>query len=64
MEQRYTCPTIWEEIIVAILCIYRDRAIFLLFYDNKDTESESREMEIDVAGPIFTQKNIKGSVGQ
>ena len=37
---------------------------FFLFCDNQDTESESYEIEIGVAGPIFTNWNIKGSVGQ
>ena len=47
-----------------ILHIYGARAIFLLFCNHQDTESESREMEIGVAGLIFTNKNdIKGSMG-
>ena len=44
------------EIVVVILHIYGARDIFLLFYDNKDTESESTN--------INTEKNIKGSMGQ
>ena len=47
---------------MAIIHIYRARDIFLLFYDNHDTESESCEIEIGVSGPIFTHKNIKGSM--
>ena len=31
-------------------------------FDNQDTESESCEIEIGVAGPIFTPKNIMGSI--
>ena len=45
--------------IVVIIHIYVARAIFLLFYDNKDTKSESRLIEFGLAGPIFTNKNIK-----
>ena len=30
--------------------------------DHPDTGSESQEIEIGVAGPIFTQKNIKGTM--
>ena len=44
--------------------IYGARASFILFCDHQDTESESQEIEIGVAGPIFTQKNIKGPMGQ
>ena len=47
------------EIIVVILHFYGAIAIFLLFCDNQDTESESREIEISVAGPIFTHKISK-----
>ena len=49
---------------MAILHIYGPRAIFLLFYDNHDTESESWEIENDASGPIFTNKNTIGSVRQ
>ena len=51
------------ENIAAIIRIYGARAIFLLFYDHQDTESESREIEISVAGPIFTH-TIKRYMGQ
>ena len=40
--------------------IYEDLSTYLLFCNHQDTESELREMEIDVAGPIFTHRNIKG----
>ena len=53
-----------EENIAEIIHIYGARAISLLFYENKNTESGSWEIEIDVAGPIFTHKNIKGSMVQ
>ena len=43
--------------IVVILYIYRSRDILIQFFDNQETESESQEMEIGVAGPIFTHKN-------
>ena len=49
---------------MAIIHIYGARVIFLLLYDNQDTESESQEIEIDISGPIFTHKNTKGSMGQ
>ena len=52
------------EIVVAILHIYGVRAISLLFCNHQDTESEKWEMEIGVAGPIFTHKKSKGSMGQ
>ena len=41
---RYTYPTIREKNIVAFLDIYGARAIFLLFWDHKDPESESCEI--------------------
>ena len=48
---------------VAILHIYGARTIFLLFCYHQDTKSESRDIEICVAGPIFPQgKNTKGSI--
>ena len=43
MGQLYPHPTKWEEHILAILHIYGARAIFLLLYENQDTESESQE---------------------
>ena len=51
------------ENIVAIIHIYGARAIFLLFCDHEDTESEPSEMAIDVAGPILTQKKIQRLYG-
>ena len=48
--------------IVVILHINGARAIFLLFFDHQDTESESREMEICVAGPFLTQRKIPNSL--
>ena len=41
---------------MVILHIYGDRAIFLLIYNQQDTESEKREIEIGVFGPMFIQK--------
>ena len=38
--------------------------MFLLLRKYQDNESESPEMEVGAAGPIFTQKNIKRSMGQ
>ena len=49
---------------MAFLHIYGSRVIFLLFCDHQDTESESREIEISLAGPIFTHNGIKGSMGK
>ena len=43
---------------MAILPIFGARAIFLIFCNHQDTESESREIKISVAGPTFTNKNI------
>ena len=64
MGQKYLYPTIWEQNVVAILHIYRARAISLLFCDHQDTKSESQDKEIDVPRPIFTHNNIKISNGQ
>ena len=58
MGQQYPYSTIWEKNIVGIVRIYGARAIFLLFCDSQDTESESRNIEIGVSGPILAQKNI------
>ena len=44
--------------------IYEDISILLLFYDKQGTESEALGIYIGIAGPIFTQKNIKVSMGQ
>ena len=52
MWQLYPYSTISVDNIVVILHINGARAIFLLFFDHQDTESESREMEICVAGPF------------
>ena len=37
---------------------YGARAIFLLFCDHTDTESESREIQMSISQPIFTNTNI------
>ena len=62
--QQYPYPTRWEKNILAIIYSYGARAIFPLFYNNQDTEYETYEIEVSVAGPIFTPKNIKGSMVQ
>ena len=36
-----------------------EQGVFPLFFDHQDNEFESREMEIGVAGPIFTHANTK-----
>ena len=38
--QQYPYSTIWEQNIVSNIHIYGARAIFLLFCDNQDTESD------------------------
>ena len=38
--------------------------MLVLFCDHQETESESREIEIGVSGPILTHKKIKRSTGQ
>ena len=43
-----------EEKVIVIIHIYGAIAIFLLFFDDQDTESESWEMEIGVDVPIVT----------
>ena len=45
-----------EREIVVVLHIYGALAIFLQFCGHQDIESESREMEIGVAGTISTEK--------
>ena len=49
---------------MAVIHCYGDRAILLLFYDNRDTEFQSQDIKIDASGPIFTHKDIKASMGQ
>ena len=61
MVQQYPYYTRWVKTIVGVLHIYEALAIFLLFCNHQDTESESQEMEIGLAGPIFTPKIIKGT---
>ena len=56
MVQQYPYPKRWEQNSVAIIHIYGARAILLLFYDNQETESETCEIEVGVAGPISTKK--------
>ena len=45
--------------IVTNLHIYGPREVLLLFCNNQDTKSESREMEIGVTGLILTKKISK-----
>ena len=50
---------------MVILHIYGARAIFLLFFDDQDTESESWEEKMITSKLIFTHKiYIKVSMGQ
>ena len=64
MVQQYPYSTGWVKNIVVILYIHGALFIYLLFCNHQDTEYESREMEIGVAGPIFAQKNKKDSMGK
>ena len=50
--------------IVAIINTYASLFTFLIFCDHQDTESDSRGMEIGVVVPIFTGKNVNGSMGK
>ena len=50
------------ENVVAIIHIYGDRAIFLLFCYRQDTEYESQVMEIGIACPLFSHKKISKAV--
>ena len=43
---------------MVILHIYEARAIFLLFYDDQDTESEYQGIEMSTSQLIFTHNNI------
>ena len=51
------------ENIVVILRIYGARTIFLLFCDDKDTEYEQQEIEMNTSQLIFTHKNISRALG-
>ena len=65
MGKWYPYSTRWVKNIAVILHVFGALAIFLLFYDDQDTESESWEMEIGVVGPILNHKNkMKCSMGQ
>ena len=64
MGKLYPYSTKWKKNIVVILHIYGAIAIFILFCDRQDTESESCEIEMSISQPMFTYKNIKGSMGQ
>ena len=55
MGQLYQYRTLWEKNIVKILHSYEDRTILLLLNANQDIESESQNINMGVAGPIFTQ---------
>ena len=64
MEQQYPKSTRWDKNIMLTLHIHGALTIFKVLCNNQDIESELWDMEIGVAGPIFTKKNIKGSMGQ
>ena len=56
MGQWYTYSKSPEICIALVIQLYGVSAIFLIFYDHQDSESEPQEMEIGVVGPISTQK--------
>ena len=56
MGQQYLYHKISVTNIVIIILIYVALAMFLLFCDHQNTESESIDIEIGVATPIFTHK--------
>ena len=65
LGQRYQYSTRWGNNIMVVLPVCGDLAIFLLFFNHQDTESESWEIEIGVSGPILTQKKSNNvSMGQ
>ena len=47
-----------RENIVVIIHIYGDKAIFLLFYDDQDTDSQYLERHKSVSQLIWTHINI------
>ena len=54
MVKRYTYHTRWEKKMLQFL--FGARAVFLLFGDHQDSGSESCEIGIGVAGPIFAHE--------
>ena len=50
------------ENIVENIHTYGGTAIFLLFCDHQDTESESNEIDMSIPQDIFTRKNISNSL--
>ena len=50
MGKLYPYSTGWKKNIVVVLHIYGARPMSLIFFYHQDTESESCEMEIGVAG--------------
>ena len=58
MGQRYPYSAIWTKNTVVTIHIYGGRAIFLLFFDHQDTESEWSGIEMSIYQPILTHKKI------
>ena len=54
IEEIYIYSRRWEKNTVVIIHIYGALSMFLHFWDQQDTESESWETKIDIAGPILT----------
>ena len=59
MGKLYPNYTRWLKKLVVVLHIHGPRAIFILFCNYHDTESESCEMKISVDKPISNHKRSK-----
>ena len=51
-EKTVNTPQDWSKTFLEILHSYGARETFLLFHDNQDTDSESREIEMSISQPI------------
>ena len=63
--QLYPYSTIWEKNVVVILHIYGEIAIFLLFCDHQDTESESPSIKTEKTSKALWDKiSIPHNMGE
>ena len=62
MQQRYLYSTKWEQNIVVVLNIYRDKAMYLPFRDHQDTGYESSGIYMSISQPIFTHEKISNYI--
>ena len=62
MVQQYIYSKIWVEILYQFFILMELETISIPFETAKRYKSESPKMKIGVAGPIFTQNNIRGSM--